>query len=208
MVDPRGGWHSAHVTRDEAAALLGVPADAAPDAVRRAWRTWARLAHPDAGGDPAHFTRLHEAREVLLRQVPQPMPAPAPRPTWREVLHAPDHPRAVIGLGLVAIGSGALAPILDLGFASVACAALLGAVAAVVLTRALLLPTADAGHRIAMLALTWAPIVAGQLVVSSVLGTSLVPVLPILAVPLVAAVSAVNPGAGLWRPVRFQAPSA
>lgn len=208
MVDPRRGWHSAGVTRDDAAALLGVAPDAAPDAVRRAWRTWARLAHPDAGGDPAHFTRLLAARDVLLRPTPRPMPAPVPRPTWADVLHVPKRPWAVIGLGLLAIGSGALAPILGLGLLSVACPALLGAVAAVVLTRALLRPTADAGHRIAMLAFTWAPVVVGQLLVSSVLGTSLVPVLPILAVPLVAAVSAVNPGAGLWRPIRFQAPAA
>jgi len=30
--------------------------------------------------------------------------------------------------------------------------------------------------------------------------------LPVLVLPLVSAVALVNPGAGLWRPVRFPAP--
>jgi len=37
--------------------------------------------------------------------------------------------------------------------------------------------------------------------VSVAVDASLVPVLPLLALPLVAAVASVNPGAGLWRPV-------
>ena len=53
--------------REEAAQLLGVPADADPDTIRHAWRLWARVAHPDVGGDPAHFARLDEARRVLQR---------------------------------------------------------------------------------------------------------------------------------------------
>ena len=38
-------------------------------------------------------------------------------------------------------------------------------------------------------------------------GVSLVPVLPLFAVPLVVAVAAVNPGAGLWRPIGGDGPA-
>ena len=54
------------MTREQAANVLGVPHDADPSEVRRAWRIWARLAHPDAGGSPEHFRRLAQARDALL----------------------------------------------------------------------------------------------------------------------------------------------
>jgi hypothetical protein len=40
-----------------------------------------------------------------------------------------------------------------------------------------------------------------QVVVSLLVATSFMPVLPLLALPFVAVIALVNPGAGLWRPV-------
>jgi hypothetical protein len=61
--------------------------------------------------------------------------------------------------------------------------------------------SADHGHRIVALALLWLPIVVMQVLLSLLVGTSFVPILPLLALPFVAVVALVNPGAGLWRPV-------
>lgn len=44
---------------------LGVPRDATRDAVRRAFRSRARRAHPDAGGSTEAFGALCRARDVL-----------------------------------------------------------------------------------------------------------------------------------------------
>ena len=54
------------MTPAEAFALLGLPEDAAPDAVRSAYRLAAKAAHPDAGGSPEAFGRLTEALAVAL----------------------------------------------------------------------------------------------------------------------------------------------
>jgi ABC-type Co2+ transport system permease subunit len=77
----------------------------------------------------------------------------------------------------------------------------LGALAAKALKRALLAPDADVGHAIAVLSGAWAPIALAQVLISLALGTSVLPVLPVLALPFAAAVGLVNPGAGLWRPI-------
>jgi hypothetical protein len=64
------------MTTAEAAALLGVSADAAIDEVQHAYQRAARAAHPDLNPDAphdaagAHFAALGEAREVLLRRHP------------------------------------------------------------------------------------------------------------------------------------------
>ena len=187
--------------RDEAASLLGVPVDADPDVVRHAWRLWAKVAHPDVGGDPAHFERLDEARRVLL----QPRPAalePEPRAPWSAVLRRPARP---VGLLLAAVGAVLLADLpavspVPFGIAAAA-AAIASAAWAVWATREVLGERADHGHRIAALALLWLPVAAAQVLISAGFGVSLVPVLPLFAVPLVVAVATVNPGAGLWRPV-------
>ena len=47
--------------------LLGLDADASTDDIRRAYRSRAKAAHPDAGGDPATFRRLLLAYETLIR---------------------------------------------------------------------------------------------------------------------------------------------
>ena len=68
-------------------------------------------------------------------------------------------------------------------------------------TSEILSKSADHGHRITALALLWLPIVLMQVLVSVLVATTFVPVLPLLALPFVAVVALVNPGAGLWRPV-------
>ena len=187
--------------RDEAAALLGVPSDATADAVKRAWRVWARLAHPDAGGDPEMFARLDEARRIMLRPRPKSL-EPAPREPWRSVLTRPAHPvPLILGAG-AAVALAALPAIAPQPVAVAAAPAFIAATAwAVLATRALLGRRADHGHRITALALLWLPIASAQVLVSIIAGASVLPVLPLSALPLAAAVSAVNPGAGLWRPV-------
>ncbi len=202
------------MTRDEAAALLGVPLDADSDAVRHAWRVWARLAHPDTGGDAQHFARLDEARRVLLTPAPphvQPSSvrepdawtAP-PRAELRGMLRTPARPVTLAALAMAALLLATLPALLDpaVGLALAAVpAALAAAIWAASATRAILDPVADPGHRMAVLALTWLPVCALQLVVSALAGAGLITVLPLLALPLVIAVAAVNPGAGLWRPI-------
>lgn len=44
---------------------LGVPRDATPEAIKKAFRKLARTHHPDAGGDEAKFKEINEAYEVL-----------------------------------------------------------------------------------------------------------------------------------------------
>jgi hypothetical protein len=192
-----------HVDRDEAAALLGVPADASAEAVKRAWRVWARLAHPDAGGDPRSFAELDQARRVLLRPRPPSFGLePAPRLPWRAVLTRPAHP-ILLGLGAgVAVLLAIVPAFTALPVVLAAAPAFIAATAwAVFASRALIAPRADHGHRITALALLWLPIAAAQVGVSIIAGVSLIAVLPLSALPLAAAVAAVNPGAGLWRPV-------
>jgi hypothetical protein len=68
--------------RDEAAAVLGVAADADSDTVRRTFRERLRRTHPDLNGasDATERTvRLTRAYQVLL-QPPPPAPAPPPEP--------------------------------------------------------------------------------------------------------------------------------
>jgi hypothetical protein len=47
----------------EAFAILGVPTDADPDALRAAYRERVKDCHPDQGGDPAEFARVRRAYE-------------------------------------------------------------------------------------------------------------------------------------------------
>ena len=81
---------------------------------------------------------------------------------------------------------------------------MLGAAAAgfaVVAERNVLQPFADTGHRIGILCAAWVPVVTLLLVGSAIQGVDVIAVLPIVALPFVASVALVNPGAGLWRPV-------
>lgn len=189
--------------RAEAAALLGVSPDADATEVRRAYRMWVRVAHPDAGGDPAHFARLTQARRIMLRQAWRPVPTnPAPRPPLGAMLRPPAHLPVLVILAIAAIAVVWLA----LMGVSLAASAFLDGVAAaawsVIAARAMLRSGADAGHRIAFHALTWLPIAAAQVAVAAGLGIAIIEVLPILAVPFVAVIASINAGAGLWRPIK------
>ena len=193
------------MNRDEAAFLLGVPVTADPEAVRHAWRMWARIAHPDVDGDPVHFAQLDAARRVLLQPVPAPSLAVSftPRKSWSQVVRRPAHPFALALAGIVTICLAALGGVSPLPFAVVVAASSLAATTwALWATSEILTKSADHGHRITALALLWLPIALMQVIVSVIVTTSFVPVLPLLALPFVAAVALVNPGAGMWRPVR------
>jgi hypothetical protein len=50
-----------------------------------------------------------------------------------------------------------------------------------------------------MRSLAWALVTGAQLILAAVVGIPLIEVLPLLAVPFVAVIAAVNPAAGLWR---------
>jgi hypothetical protein len=203
--------------RCAAAALLGVPVDADADEVRRAYRLWARMTHPDHGGDPAAFARLTAARRLLLDEglhaeadpphrataAPSPTPAeqPAPRPPLREVVGRPRHAVALAAAALVVLALTAL-PLAGLSVpaAALVCGVLAAAWSALA-ARSALHPGADAGHRIAAHVLAWLPLAATVLVASTLLGTGFIGVLPLLALPFAAVVGAINAGAGLWRPL-------
>ena len=192
--------------RDEAARLLGVPVDADATTVRHAYRMWARVAHPDAGGDPVHFARLTQARRALLRPLPWPSSAPdehAPRPRapLTAMLRRPEH---LVALLAGAIAAAAVAAVPLLGVAPPIGALMAGMASAswsAITTRAILRRGADAGHRIAALACTWVPLAAMQVALSTLLGTQFVAALPLLALPFAGVVASVNAGAGLWRPI-------
>ena len=51
----------------EARAVLGVSADAGPDAIRAAHRRLAAGVHPDRGGSTELARRVNAARDVLLK---------------------------------------------------------------------------------------------------------------------------------------------
>ncbi|WP_428148982.1 J domain-containing protein [Brevundimonas sp.] len=52
----------------EARSILGVSADATPEAVNAAWRRLMGRAHPDQGGTEGLAARLNAARDRLLRK--------------------------------------------------------------------------------------------------------------------------------------------
>lgn len=60
------GTAAAQMTREEAALILGVPVDAAEEAVRAAHRNLIRKNHPDAGGSDYLAAKINQARDVLL----------------------------------------------------------------------------------------------------------------------------------------------
>ena len=202
--------------REQAALLLGVDADASAEQVHHAWRVWAKLAHPDAGGDREHFEALVRARSILLTHPAQPLaqptaertstpstPTPQPRVRLRDVCRRPSVPgMAVLALvAVVATLAVFVAPQLtDLGAAlTVGMAA---STAAIAIQRNLLGRSADTGHRIAALTLAWFPIAAVLTAAVAYQGLAIIGFLPVIALPFVVTVGLVNPGAGLWRPIR------
>lgn len=187
-------------SRAAAARELGVSEDADEASIRRAWRVWARLVHPDAGGDPETFDRLRRARDVLLVSMPL---TPAPRPRLRAVVHRPGNLNTALLLGgavfaVTLVGLPLIAPG-SARFATLAPAALVAALVAVFAGRRILKARADAGHRIMFVSCAWLPLVAVQVGVAEVIGASALTVLPLMALPFVAVIAAVNPGVGLVR---------
>ena len=80
------------LTRAEARRVLGVPATAGADAVKRAYRRLAREHHPDRGGDPDTFHRLRLAFEQLSTNDDAPRPAVARgRPSRPEAPRGVEH---------------------------------------------------------------------------------------------------------------------
>ncbi len=217
------------MTRRQAALLLGVDEDARPAEVRQAWRVWARLAHPDIGGDRGHFDALIQARDVLLAvdkrvhegedksdrpvtrapaRAAQSIPEPHPRYPLRSVCRFPDRrgQAAIACAAFIALVSAATVIVVDEWVAALAMG--LGAAAfAIVLERSVGTARTDArmdtGHRISLRVLAWVPMTLACAGLASALGGSVIAVLPALVVPLIAAVAMVNPGAGLWHPVRM-----
>jgi hypothetical protein len=188
------------MTRDEAAGLLGIAVDADAEMVRQAWRLWAKMAHPDVGGEPEHFARLDRARQVMLQSgcrhtATHFEPSSPPRVPLREVLRRPTQPAALVVGGLITLATGALPHLFTstLGIPLVLAATVCGLVAAAWAVLAALLvlaPDADRGHRIAVIMLLWLPLVASQILVSMLWSPSLIPVLPVLALPIVTIVAA------------------
>jgi hypothetical protein len=188
-------------TRDEAARLLGIDPRADEATVRRAFRAWAAIEHPDHGGSAEHFQALCDARDALL------VPAPAapgiplrPRQPWRAVVVRPAPP----SLALLALGFAAtVAAVLVAGTSPLLAmpAAIASAMWCVVVSHAVL-RGGDHGHVIVTRSIAWAMATLGQLLLAAIVGIRLVEMLPLLAVPFVAVIAAVNPAAGLWRGAR------
>jgi hypothetical protein len=200
-------------TREHAARLLGVDVDASAEQVNHAWRVWAKLAHPDAGGDREHFEALARARSMLVtnpaRPVAQPAApaasaAPQPRAPLRDVCCRPSA-RGIVVLALVAVGSvitALLAPHLS-DFGTALAVGVVASTSAIAIQRTLLGRSADTGHRITVLTLAWFPIAAALTASVASQGVAIIGFLPVIALPFVATVGLVNPGAGLWRPIRL-----
>ena len=205
------------MTREHAALLLGVDENSSADDVQRAWKVWVRLAHPDAGGDRDHFEALMHARRVLLASVVRANAVEAgtasaaehavpDRPSLRSVVRRPSRGAAIVLVGVAVIALAS--PVATLSLAPWVSALIMGGCAAgfaVGATRALLGDRGDVGHRIMCISALWLPVACGQVGLSASLGSDIVLMLPVLAVPLVASVAWMNAGAGLWTPVRSSA---
>ena len=205
------------MTREHAALLLGVDENSSADDVQRAWKVWVRLAHPDAGGDRDHFEALMHARRVLLASVVRANAVEAgtasaaehavpDRPPLRSVVRRPSRGAAIVLVGVAVIALAS--PVATLSLAPWVSALMMGGCAAgfaVGATRALLGDRGDVGYRIMCISALWLPLACGQVGLSASLGSDIVLMLPVLAVPLVASVAWMNAGAGLWTPVRFSA---
>ena len=193
--------------RAQAARLLGVSPDADPTEVKRAFRLWAVWAHPDQGGSAERFTDLCAARDLLLEPRTTTRPshdgaptAPRPRKGWRQVLVHPSP----LTVGLLALAYvGAVAAVLVAGPSPLLAvpAALASAAWCVAVSRTIL-RGGDHGHVIVTRSLAWGAVTVAQVSLAVIVGIPLIEVLPLLALPFVAVIAAVNPAAGLWRGAR------
>lgn len=189
--------------RGAAARLLGVTPDANAHDVRRAFRLWASALHPDAGGSESSFALLCEARAVLLEAVApsaEDLPtAPPPRRPWRDVVIGPSpHSMLLLAAGLAtAIAVVLVASRTPMPWGLVPAA--LGSACWCVAVSRVMLRGADHGHVIVMRSLAWLVATVPQVLLALGAGIPVLEALPLLAVPFVAVIAAVNPAAGLWR---------
>lgn len=199
------------LSREEAAGLLGLAGDADPRQVRRAFRLWAALAHPDHGGTPDQFHRLCLARDVLLQEPwsprtpsgdadsPQPEPSAVPRRPWRAVLRSPSATQVSVLVLVVSLSLASVVGALIVPAAVALGAAALAATATCVLASRFCLRGGDHGHVIVTRSIAWGAVTAGQCAMAALAGVAILEALPLLAVPFVAAIAMVNPGAGFRR---------
>lgn len=67
-------WHSSAnparplMQRQQALAVLGLPAHATPQQIKRRYRALAKRYHPDRGGDPRQMQRVIAAYEYLTKE--------------------------------------------------------------------------------------------------------------------------------------------
>jgi len=54
--------------RQQALAVLGLPANATPEQIKRRYRKLAKRHHPDCGGDPKEMQRIIAAYEFLEKE--------------------------------------------------------------------------------------------------------------------------------------------
>ncbi|GCE16402.1 J domain-containing protein [Dictyobacter kobayashii] len=54
--------------RQQALAVLGLPANATPEQIKRRYRKLAKRHHPDCGGDPKEMQRIIAAYECLMKE--------------------------------------------------------------------------------------------------------------------------------------------
>jgi curved DNA-binding protein CbpA len=54
--------------RQQALAVLGLPAHATPQQIKRRYRALAKRYHPDRGGDPRQMQRVIAAYEYLTKE--------------------------------------------------------------------------------------------------------------------------------------------
>lgn len=55
------------MTREDAAAILGIPADSPPEAIRQAHRKLMLRVHPDVGGSDYLAAEINRAKDILLK---------------------------------------------------------------------------------------------------------------------------------------------
>lgn len=54
--------------RQQALAVMGLPATATPQQIKQRYRKLAKQYHPDLGGDPQQMQRLSAAYELLMKE--------------------------------------------------------------------------------------------------------------------------------------------
>ena len=122
-----------------------------------------------------------------------------PRKPWAEVLVIPGPARSALLVtgAIVSVLAMLVGTVVEMPWGVVP-AAVASAMWCIALSRSVL-HGPDHGHVIVTRTAGWTVVTAGQLSVAVLAAIPVVEVLPVLALPFVAAIAAVNPAAGLWR---------